>query len=73
MNMVAYCYPFFLTADSFISDAAFILHYTILVLSFSCKNAGRGVKGKLNNLMVQLRKNCNHPDLLESAFDGSCM
>ncbi|RVW22645.1 ATP-dependent DNA helicase DDM1 [Vitis vinifera] len=41
------------------------------VLSFSCKNAGRGVKGKLNNLMVQLRKNCNHPDLLESAFDGS--
>ncbi|KAK6128441.1 hypothetical protein DH2020_012556 [Rehmannia glutinosa] len=30
-----------------------------------------GFKGKLNNLMVQLRKNCNHPDLLESAFDGS--
>ncbi|KAK9285539.1 hypothetical protein L1049_024734 [Liquidambar formosana] len=32
---------------------------------------GRSMKGKLNNLMVQLRKNCNHPDLLESAFDGS--
>uniref|UniRef100_A0A803L7Z2 ATP-dependent DNA helicase DDM1 n=1 Tax=Chenopodium quinoa TaxID=63459 RepID=A0A803L7Z2_CHEQI len=31
----------------------------------------RGFKGKLNNLMIQLRKNCNHPDLLESAFDGS--
>ncbi|KAL6222423.1 hypothetical protein ACLB2K_005815 [Fragaria x ananassa] len=30
-----------------------------------------GLKGKLNNLMIQLRKNCNHPDLLESAFDGS--
>ncbi|GER38374.1 chromatin remodeling 1 [Striga asiatica] len=30
-----------------------------------------GMKGKLNNLMIQLRKNCNHPDLLESAFDGS--
>ncbi|KAK4410230.1 ATP-dependent DNA helicase DDM1 [Sesamum angolense] len=29
-----------------------------------------GMKGKLNNLMIQLR-NCNHPDLLESAFDGS--
>lgn len=29
------------------------------------------MKGKLNNLMIQLRKNCNHPDLLESAFDGS--
>ncbi|KAG8384005.1 hypothetical protein BUALT_Bualt04G0073000 [Buddleja alternifolia] len=28
-------------------------------------------EGKLNNLMIQLRKNCNHPDLLESAFDGS--
>ncbi|KAJ6800143.1 ATP-dependent DNA helicase DDM1 isoform X1 [Iris pallida] len=28
-----------------------------------------GLKGKLNNLVVQLRKNCNHPDLLESAYD----
>ncbi|KAL7193086.1 hypothetical protein ACSBR2_024826 [Camellia fascicularis] len=34
-------------------------------------DTGHGMKGKLNNLMVQLRKNCNHPDLLESAFDGS--
>ncbi|KAA8547356.1 hypothetical protein F0562_003780 [Nyssa sinensis] len=34
-------------------------------------DSGRGMKGKLNNLMIQLRKNCNHPDLLESAFDGS--
>ncbi|CAK9152420.1 unnamed protein product [Ilex paraguariensis] len=34
-------------------------------------DTGRGIKGKLNNLMIQLRKNCNHPDLLESAFDGS--
>ncbi|KAK8717555.1 hypothetical protein V6N13_044817 [Hibiscus sabdariffa] len=34
-------------------------------------DTGRGVKGKLNNLMIQLRKNCNHPDLLEAAFDGS--
>ncbi|KAH1072832.1 hypothetical protein J1N35_025160 [Gossypium stocksii] len=33
--------------------------------------SGRGMKGKLNNLMIQLRKNCNHPDLLEAAFDGS--
>ncbi|KAL8128899.1 hypothetical protein V2J09_018054 [Rumex salicifolius] len=31
----------------------------------------RGMKGKLNNLMIQLRKNCNHPDLLESAFELS--
>ncbi|XP_062153976.1 ATP-dependent DNA helicase DDM1 [Alnus glutinosa] len=34
-------------------------------------NIGCGMKGKLNNLMIQLRKNCNHPDLLESAYDGS--
>ncbi|CAI9108511.1 OLC1v1008111C1 [Oldenlandia corymbosa var. corymbosa] len=33
--------------------------------------SGRGMKGKLNNLMLQLRKNCNHPDLLQSAFDDS--
>ncbi|PSS36469.1 ATP-dependent DNA helicase [Actinidia chinensis var. chinensis] len=34
-------------------------------------DTGRGMKGKLNNLMIQLRKNCYHPDLLISAFDGS--
>ncbi|OIT08224.1 PREDICTED: ATP-dependent DNA helicase DDM1-like [Nicotiana attenuata] len=34
-------------------------------------STGHGFKGKLNNLMVQLRKNCNHPDLLESVFNGS--
>ncbi|PIN06882.1 DNA repair protein, SNF2 family [Handroanthus impetiginosus] len=34
-------------------------------------NFAYGMKGKLNNLMIQLRKNCNHPDLLESVFDGS--
>ncbi|XP_057975247.1 ATP-dependent DNA helicase DDM1 [Malania oleifera] len=34
-------------------------------------DTGRGMKGKLSNLMIQLRKNCYHPDLLESAFDGS--
>ncbi|XP_024032913.1 ATP-dependent DNA helicase DDM1 isoform X1 [Morus notabilis] len=33
---------------------------------------GGGTRGmKINNLMIQLRKNCNHPDLLQSAFDGS--
>ncbi|KAL5210676.1 hypothetical protein ABZP36_006299 [Zizania latifolia] len=30
-----------------------------------------GIKAKLNNLMIQLRKNCNHPDLLESAYESS--
>ncbi|KAI3880738.1 hypothetical protein MKX03_016671 [Papaver bracteatum] len=27
--------------------------------------------GKLNNLCIQLRKNCYHPDLIESAYDES--
>ncbi|KAM0011176.1 putative DNA helicase chromatin remodeling SNF2 family [Helianthus debilis subsp. tardiflorus] len=35
-------------------------------------DTGRGVKGALQNVMIQLRKNCNHPDLLEAAFEGSC-
>ncbi|KAJ8770709.1 hypothetical protein K2173_021356 [Erythroxylum novogranatense] len=34
-------------------------------------DSARGMKGTLNNLMIQLRKNCNHPDLLESAFSDS--
>lgn len=33
-------------------------------------STGRAMK-TINNLLVQLRKVCNHPDLLESAFDGS--
>ncbi|EOA12947.1 hypothetical protein CARUB_v10025927mg [Capsella rubella] len=32
---------------------------------------GQGWRGKLNNLFVQLRKNCNHPDLLQGQIDGS--
>ncbi|XP_076910894.1 ATP-dependent DNA helicase DDM1-like [Bidens hawaiensis] len=35
-------------------------------------DTGRGMKGQLFNVMLQLRKNCNHPDLLEAAFEGSC-
>lgn len=46
--------------------------YAYLLHDLLCYHAGCGMKGKLNNLMVQLRKNCNHPDLLQSAFDGSC-
>nr|XP_020170618.1 ATP-dependent DNA helicase DDM1-like [Aegilops tauschii subsp. strangulata] len=30
-----------------------------------------GIKTKLNNLLIQLRKNCGHPDLLDAAFDTS--
>lgn len=44
-----------------------------MVLFKKNKITGRGSKGQLNNLMIQLRKNCNHPDLLEGAFEGSCM
>ncbi|XLS47815.1 hypothetical protein HN51_022173 [Arachis hypogaea] len=31
---------------------------------------GRGINS-LSNLVIQLREVCNHPNLLESAFDGS--
>lgn len=49
------------------------LHCWLLLLNIFINVAGRcSFKGKLNNLMIQLRKNCNHPDLLEGAFDGSC-
>lgn len=26
---------------------------------------------KLNNILMQMRKNCNHPDLITGGFDGS--
>ncbi|KAH9622511.1 hypothetical protein KSS87_005655 [Heliosperma pusillum] len=42
-----------------------------LIENISLGTAPRGMKGKLNNLMIQLRKNCNHPDLLESVFNGT--
>ncbi|KAL0921858.1 hypothetical protein M5K25_008972 [Dendrobium thyrsiflorum] len=32
-----------------------------------------GMKGKLNNLLMQLRKNCNHPDILQSRYDESLL
>ncbi|GAA0149614.1 DNA helicase [Lithospermum erythrorhizon] len=38
------------------------------------ENVGHArMRGKLQNVMVQLRKNCNHPDLLEAAFDDSSL
>lgn len=27
--------------------------------------------GKLNNVLMQMRKNCNHPDLITAPFSGS--
>ncbi|KAF7009978.1 hypothetical protein CFC21_024457 [Triticum aestivum] len=32
-----------------------------------------GMKMKLNNLMIQLRKNCAHPDLFNAAFDSTSL
>lgn len=29
--------------------------------------------GRLNNILMQLRKNCNHPDLITSEWEESCM
>ena len=35
---------------------------------------GRKVsKTKLNNMIMQMRKNCNHPDLISSAFTNDVM
>ena len=48
-------------------------HDKFNVLTFRYAVCKKGMKGKLNNLVIQLRKNCNHPDLLESAYDESCM
>lgn len=39
------------------------------------KSSGRGTPGlsKLNNMLMQMRKCCNHPDLITGNFDGSFM
>lgn len=40
-------------------------------LSKSSGGAGSAGAGKLNNVVMQMRKNCNHPDLISGGFDGS--
>ena len=35
------------------------------------KGAGGPPMAKLNNVLMQMRKNCNHPDLISGAYDGS--
>ena len=35
------------------------------------QGGGVGNVGKLNNVLMQMRKVCNHPDLITGAFDGS--
>ncbi|QHN97023.1 Protein CHROMATIN REMODELING [Arachis hypogaea] len=42
----------------------------VYIFSVQIMLSGRGIKS-LSNLVIQLREVCNHPDLLESAFDGS--
>ncbi|KFK28358.1 swi2 snf2-like protein [Arabis alpina] len=37
----------------------------------SIGGANGGWKGKLKNVFLQLRKNCNHPDLISGGIDGS--
>ncbi|KAG6556402.1 hypothetical protein Mapa_002345 [Marchantia paleacea] len=38
---------------------------------FEARSSGGGYKSRLNNVVMQLRKNANHPDLLVSHFDES--
>ncbi|RYQ86029.1 hypothetical protein Ahy_B10g105682 isoform B [Arachis hypogaea] len=42
----------------------------VYIFSVQIMLSGRGIKS-LSNLVIQLREVCNHPDLLEYAFDGS--
>jgi hypothetical protein len=35
------------------------------------RGSGTASVATLNNVLMQMRKNCNHPDLITSAFDGS--
>ena len=35
------------------------------------KGGGTASVASLNNVLMQMRKNANHPDLITSAFDGS--
>jgi len=35
------------------------------------RGGGTASVATLNNVLMQMRKNCNHPDLITSAFDGS--
>ena len=41
------------------------------VMAKERKGAGGPPMGKLNNVLMQMRKNCNHPDLISGAYDGS--
>ena len=41
------------------------------VMAKERKGAGGPPMAKLNNVLMQMRKNCNHPDLISGAYDGS--
>ncbi len=46
----------------------------LLWLQEAIKQAEEGRKaplGRLNNMLMQMRNNCNHPDLITSKFDNS--
>ena len=34
------------------------------------EGGSRATGSKLNNMIMQMRKNCNHPDLISSAFSN---
>ena len=41
------------------------------VMAKERKGAAGPPMAKLNNVLMQMRKNCNHPDLISGAYDGS--
>ena len=42
-------------------------------LAKSSGGGGAAPIGNLSNMLMQMRKNCNHPDLIQGPFDGSMM
>lgn len=55
---------------SFLNAAVVMVQETMAAMAKSQGGAHVSVSN-LNNVLMQMRKNCNHPDLIKGAFDGS--
>ena len=58
------------TGDKAILTPVLLVQETMAAMARSQGGAHVSVS-KLNNVLMQMRKNCNHPDLIKGAFDGS--
>ena len=62
--------PFDLAHGQLMCGCACVLQDAMASMSRK-QGGGAGNVGKLNNVLMQMRKVCNHPDLITGAFDGS--